>query len=144
MAKHYHRTQVGPLTLVALGVLAVGATLFGATQESLLLGIGLGAAVLAVAVNFGWLTVSVTAERLSLRFGVGLIRRSIPLDRIAAATPVRNSWWYGWGIRLTPHGWLWNVAGLDAVEVRYRDGGAFRIGTDDPAGLARALGAPAG
>ena len=43
----------------------------------------------------------------------------------------RNSWWYGWGIRLTPHGWMWNISGLDAVELTYRNGKKFRIGTDE-------------
>ena len=76
---------------------------------------------------------------VKLRFGVGLIRRTIPLGRIQAAARVRNRWWYGWGIHLTPHGWLWNVAGLDAVELRLEEGKVFRIGTDDPEGLEAAL-----
>jgi hypothetical protein len=52
---------------------------------------------------------------------------------------VRNKWWYGWGIRLTPHGWLFNVGGLDAVELELASGRKFRIGTDEPQGLLNAI-----
>ncbi len=50
-----------------------------------------------------------------------------------------NRWYYGWGIRLTPQGWLWNVAGLDAVELTFSNGKKFRIGTDEPGKLLEAL-----
>jgi len=42
--------------------------------------------------------------------------------------------------RQTPHGWMWNISGLDAVEIEYRDGKCFRIGTGDPQELLAALG----
>jgi hypothetical protein len=34
---------------------------------------------------------------------------------------------------------LYNVSGLDAVELKLKSGDIHRIGTDDPAGLAAAL-----
>jgi hypothetical protein len=34
---------------------------------------------------------------------------------------------------------LYSVSGLDAVEVTRKDGGRFRLGTDQPERLARAL-----
>jgi hypothetical protein len=46
---------------------------------------------------------------------------------------------WGWGIRLTPRGWLFNVSGLDAVELTMTTGKHYRIGTYDPMGLARAI-----
>jgi len=45
------------------------------------------------------------------------------------------SWLVGWGIRWTGSGWLFNVSGLDAVELSLKSGRRFRIGTDDPRGL---------
>ncbi|MEJ2284164.1 MAG: hypothetical protein P8X85_11275 [Desulfobacterales bacterium] len=42
---------------------------------------------------------------------------------------------YGRNIRLTPHGWLFNVSGLHAVEIPLRSGKKYRMGTDDPEGL---------
>lgn len=81
-------------------------------------------AVLLVLVTalFGSLTIRVSDDYLECRFGIGVIRRRIKLTDVRAARPVRNRWWYGWGIRLTPHGWLWNVSGLDAVELTFANG----------------------
>jgi hypothetical protein len=36
-------------------------------------------------------------------------------------------------------GWLYNVAGLDAVEIETTEGDVIRIGTDEPDRLANAL-----
>jgi hypothetical protein len=46
--------------------------------------------------------------------------------------PIRIRWWYGWGIHVTPCGWLYNVSGFDAVAITLRDGRKFALGTDDP------------
>lgn len=95
---------------------------------------------------FGWLTVSVDERNLSIRFGVGLIRRVIPLATIQSWQVVRNRWSYGWGIRFYPEGTLYNASGLDAVELALADGARVRIGTAEPEALMRAfvsrLGAP--
>jgi hypothetical protein len=84
--------------------------------------------------------VTVTDKVLHLKFGIGLIQRTIFREKIVAACQVRNSFWYGFGIRLTPHGWMWNISGLDGVEITYANGRRFRVGTDDPDGLLTALG----
>ncbi|GAB6057872.1 hypothetical protein [Desulfonatronum parangueonense] len=99
--------------------------------------------LLAVAVLIGFtfssLTVTVTSTMLQAHFTPGWPRKSESLANIAAVRAVRNPWYYGWGIRLTPQGALYNVSGLDAVEVRTKDGKAFRIGTDEPEKLQRVL-----
>lgn len=101
---------------------------------------GLLALIFAVVVTlFGWLTVHINARRLLIKFGVGLIRRTISLDTVRSFAPVRNRWWYGWGVRFTPHGILYNVSGLQAVELLLHDGRRVRVGTDEPEALARAL-----
>ena len=63
---------------------------------------------------------------------MGLIRKKVPLAEIAACEPIRIRWWYGWGIHLTPYGWLYNVSGLDAVAITLVNGRKFALGTDDP------------
>ena len=88
---------------------------------------------------FCTLTVEIDREFLSVRFGPGLIRKKFALGDIAEYRPVRNSWRYGWGIRLTPHGWLFNVSGLSAVEIQLKNGRKYRIGTDVPDELIREL-----
>jgi len=91
--------------------------------------------ILMCVVYYFSLMVEVDAQDVRLFFGRGIIRRTIPRQKIAQAEQVRNSWWYGWGIRLTPHGWMWNISGLDAVELTYTNGKKFRIGTDQPQAL---------
>ena len=65
-------------------------------------------------------------------FGWGWPRRQVRFDEIEATAAVRNSWWYGWGLRKVPRGWMFNNAGRDAVELTLRSGSVFRIGTDQP------------
>ena len=55
---------------------------------------------------FDGLLVEVSASQVILKFGHGPIRKVIERGHIAGANPVRNKALYGWGIRLTPHGWL--------------------------------------
>jgi hypothetical protein len=95
--------------------------------------------LLAVAILFSSLTVEVTGNELRWYFGPGLWSYRLPLDEIETAAPVRNRWWNGWGIRMRPGFRLYNVSGLDAVELRLRSSEVRRIGTDDPQGLAAAL-----
>ena len=94
---------------------------------------------LIVGTLFWGLTVEVNKAIIRLSFGFGIIHRSIPRERIATVTQVRNRWWYNFGIRWTPHGWMWNISGLDAVELTYHNGKKFRIGTDEPEALLEAL-----
>jgi lipid-A-disaccharide synthase-like uncharacterized protein len=68
---------------------------------------------------------------IRISFGIGLIKKKIALGEIEQTEAVRNTFWYGWGIRLTPHGWMWNIAGYDAVQLTLKSGKKFRIGTDN-------------
>jgi hypothetical protein len=128
----YRHTQVGYLMISVLGLCAVGLWLsvaFGSAPNVM----GVAVAVLALCLLlFPTLTAVVLRDRLQCFFGIGLIRREIALRDIAAVSVVRNPWIYGWGLRLIPGGWLWNVSGLDAVELRLHSGKLFRIGTDEP------------
>jgi hypothetical protein len=93
---------------------------------------------------FGALTVEVSREAIRLRFGIGLVRKTVPLEQVRSWRPVRNPWYVGWGIRLGPGYTLWNVSGLSAVELVLADGRRFRIGTDEPEALSRAIERSAG
>jgi hypothetical protein len=88
---------------------------------------------------FSTLTVSVRDRSIDVFFGPGVIRRRIPLRRVREVRTVRTPWYYGWGIRLTPFGWLWRVSGLGGVEIQFDDGHRFRIGSDEPERLAEVL-----
>ena len=89
--------------------------------------------------QFSSLTATVTHESVVASFGSGYIKRTIPVTRIKSAKVVRNSWLSGWGIRLIAGGWMFNVAGYDAVELELTSGSRFRIGTDEPQQLEAAI-----
>ncbi len=137
----YSHTQFGWMTLIALfGALvalgAVGRNLGPEGTDGLMVGMAVLALMMPL---FGWLTVTVDEEAVMARFGIGLLRKKIRLSDIKSATQVRNKWWYGWGMRMGPSGWMFNVSGLDAVEIEFKGGGRFRIGTDEPEELLGAI-----
>jgi hypothetical protein len=146
----YKHTQTGRVIIVSLlaGILIDFAVAYWAFATGALTAPSTAIVSFVVAVLcfslliFSTLTVSIDAACLRISFGpVYLIRRKWPLAEIASCAPVKNSWWYGWGIHLTPRGVLYNVSGLGAVEVRTTKGGMFRIGTDEPEQLAEAINA---
>ena len=138
-ALRYRQTQFGAVvvgSLAASALLLVGS---GVALGDRIFMVG-GPVVMGIAaLLFHNLTVEIDAACLTLRFGIGLIRKRIPLAEIVEAKPVRNSWWYGWGIHRTPHGWLYNVSGREAVEITLTSGKRFRLGTDEPRRLAQAI-----
>jgi hypothetical protein len=96
--------------------------------------------VLLVCIWLFWaLSVQVTESEIVLWFGSGSVRRRFALSSVADARVVRNKWYFGWGIRVLPKGRLYNVSGLDAVEIEMRDGSVHRIGTDRPSELLMAI-----
>ena len=134
----YKHTQFG--TVMVMG-LSLGALLLLTlepviTRKPSIIGI---LVLLAAIVLFGSLTLEISESFLTCRFGIGLIRKSFALSDIHQVEKVRNRWFYGWGIRYTPHGWLYSVSGLDAIEVRMSGNKSYRIGTDQPEELVRAL-----
>lgn len=136
---NYETRQYGKAFLILVFVILVVVTGVLAASGEVLPATAISVMLVILMACFSWLTVSVQREGIKLSFGIGLIRRTIPYERIVGTTIVRNKWWYGWGIRLTPHGWMWNLSGLDAVELLFEDGKAFRIGTEDPKGLKSAI-----
>lgn len=138
----YRHTQIGKLTLAILAAaMALIAALFLATpgEKPLAVVAAVLASLLVAMLLFGSLTVEVTPSQVTVRFGPGLIRKTFKTADIRGARIVRNPWYYGWGIRLTPRGWMFNVSGFQAVEIDLGDGRRFRIGTDEPERLLAAI-----
>jgi hypothetical protein len=135
----YHHTQMGYVILASIG----GAVLLIALLMPLYQFNWAAAIVLIILaiclVLFATLTVEIDQDSLRVRFGPGLIRKRFLLQDIESHQMVKNHWYYGWGIRRAPQGWLWNVSGLHAVELLLKNGKRFRIGTDDPEGLSEVL-----
>ncbi|MCP4964721.1 MAG: hypothetical protein GY926_05755 [bacterium] len=104
----------------------------------------MGVVFVVVAVTVLWfnsLTVTVDGGQVQARFGPGWPKRIIETRDIIGFKQVRNKWYYGFGIRGIPGGWMYNVWGLDAVELDLASGKKFRIGTDEPEDLVAALSA---
>ena len=89
--------------------------------------------------GFYSLRVVIDDSCLRLIFGIGYVRKKFELNKISSVRAVRNPWFYGWGIHLTPRGWLYNVSGFHAVEISMNTGEKFRVGTDAPDALAKEI-----
>ena len=124
--------------LVVVGVLAllvVSIVPHGEWMEA----IALISIPLVIILFFFSMSVEVNESRVVVRFGVGLFRKSIPLESIVRCESVRNPWWYGWGIHYTPRGWLYNISGFEAVALTLKDEKTLRIGSDEPDALCAAI-----
>jgi hypothetical protein len=135
----YRHTQIG-YTLMAVMAGAFGVAIAACAWSDFVAGAWLvaGLGVLAL-LNFATLTVELRAGEILCSFGPGIVRCRIPVARVEAVAVVDNSWFHGWGIRLTSHGWLWSVSGLRGVGLQLRGGRSFRIGSEEPEALAEAV-----
>lgn len=146
-AKAYRHRQSGTAVRIALGTgllvalwVAVDLARKGSPWIALLVSILITIPLVLCLVAFHALGTEVTGGHVRVWFGPGWIVREIPCSEIEGIAPVRNRWWMGWGIRwIGPGALLWNVSGLHAIELKLRSGRRFRIGTDDPDGLAAAI-----
>ncbi|MGD1900795.1 MAG: hypothetical protein ACFB9N_00955 [Geitlerinemataceae cyanobacterium] len=144
----YQHTQTGTFIVAALGIVVlvtiaavVVAIARGGTLPPLAIAIvAANFVILSIVVAvFSILTVRVDAQAVACQFRFGLLRRQFEIAAIDGAESVRNPWYYGWGIRLTPQGWMYNVSGFDVVQLRLASGKRFRIGTDEPEQLKAAI-----
>jgi hypothetical protein len=89
--------------------------------------------------TYATLTVDVDSDEVRARFGIGLIRKSIPLADIVRCDVVRTPTWWGWGIHWTPSGWLYNVSGRAAVRLEVKKERPVMIGSDEAERLKAAI-----
>ncbi len=128
--KRYSHNQIGYLMILTI-VGAIFIIALSAIQSSETALLGLILVMIAVLTLFYSLTVSIDDEKLEVKFGLGIIRKSFPIKMIISCRAVKNPWYYGWGIRYIPGGWLFNVSGYDAIEIIMNNKKRYRIGTDD-------------
>lgn len=145
-AVRYQHTQRNRLVLILLTIAALGSLAVLLRSGPAPVPMGVRLTVIAAAITmvvsgfiFSSLTVTIRDGQLSWWFGPGAIKKTVPLSTIVAAEPTTTSLISGLGIHLTRRGWLYNVAGRDAVLVRQTDGKEFLIGSDEPEQLARAI-----
>ena len=135
----YRHVQIGYLLIISFGILIIfSAVLVVAT--SFTPGFLFAMIAFAIALTmFCNMTVLVDNRFIVVAFYLGLPRRSISLADVASCRVVRCPWYYGWGIRYTPRGWIFRISGLAAVEIELAKGKRFQIGTDEPDVLAGAI-----
>lgn len=78
---------------------------------------------------------TITIDNTCIRFsmGTGLIAKKYLISDIQSCKSVSNNLIYGIGIRKIPKGWLYNVSGLKAIEIKFKNSkSVIRIGTDHP------------
>jgi hypothetical protein len=139
MKSSYRHTQISmvmALLLVALLFLVIALVVTTHYGVQAMVGYIVVAVILA---NYLSLTVEVKPEKVEMRFGLGMVRRSIALEEIQNLCVVETTPQEGLGWRLTETGWLYNIAGREAVEIILRDDSQVRIGSDEPVELARAI-----
>ncbi len=85
------------------------------------------------------MTIAIDENDLQFWFGDGLFKKKYSLDDIVCASQYRLRPMHGWGIHWTGTGWLYNVYGLDAVEITMKSGKRIYLGTDTSEALARTI-----
>jgi len=136
----YRNVQLGEfLVLILLFTFILCSWLFarGLITGSLL--VILGFCLLIPTLFLSTLTVRVDNQQIRWHFGPGIWKKSIAIEQLHKIRIVRNKFWWGFGIRFYGSGWLYNISGLDAVELQLKDGSYIRIGTDQPTELHSAL-----
>jgi hypothetical protein len=132
MIKYYEHIQIGHLIITALSVVMSFITYimitngFNWTAFSVLIIVGVSLFL------FATLKTIIAEEILELSFGLGIIKKRFLLKDIESYQIVKNPWYYGWGIHLTPNGWLYNVSGFHAIKINMKTGKKYLIGTDVP------------
>jgi hypothetical protein len=126
-------------TGMSMNTLKQAGEIFPSDQTILLRLTGLMFVMGMILALFFRLTVTVDEHFVRAVFGIGIIGKRIPLGNIVSVRKVTNPWWYGWGIRLIPGGWMWNITGMQAVELKLKNGRLLRIGTDEPEALEAAI-----
>ena len=139
MIQHYKHTQIGYLTIIVLGIALLCTALLMAIVGFNWIGFAVLVITAICLVLFATLKVVISDEVFEICFGPGVVRKKFSLKEIESCQVVKNPWYYGWGIRLTPHGWLYNVSGFYAVEIKMKDGKKYRIGTDVPKELGKVI-----
>ena len=139
MIKRYEHTQIGYFIVVAIVAAMVAVGIILATTGINWIAIAVLVVLALALVLFSSLTVLIWEGELLVQFGPGVIRKRFKLSEIESCQAVKIPWYYGWGIRLTPHGMLFRVSGFHAVQINLMAGKKYLIGTDVPQELEEAI-----
>jgi hypothetical protein len=138
--ERYRNTQTGYAIIYSTVAAAVLASVAAVTARAPLQFWIVPAVVGIMLALFSTMTVRVTEAVIEIKFGIGLIHKSIALSEILTAVPSTTRIWYGWGIHfIVPDTWVYNISGLQAVELRMRNGRRILLGHNYPQDLCAVL-----
>ena len=133
----YKKTQYGKLITGIISIVAISiATLFilqtGSNPIPLSVLVILMLLFLLIGLTFYKLTITIDSEKIEAKFGIGLLKRSLKIKDINydSIENINTPAFYGIGIRLTPHGLLYNVSTGSAIKIK-SNSKTFFVGTDD-------------
>lgn len=142
MKTEYRHTQYGALmfivflitgvliAVVAVAIIAEGRTLAAVIMIlGYLLGLGM----------FYSSTIEISEEKLKFWFGIGIVRKTFVLSEIQSSKEVDIPWYYFWGVKSIPGGWLWSIAPGTGVEIVLKNGSIVLLGTNQPEKLKQAV-----
>lgn len=129
-------TQFGTFQIIIFGILLILFSLksyqFGFFETSGLIYVGLSALMLACILFTYRIVIEIDENQISFKFGIGLLKRTYQINELTSCSSVRCSLLNGFGIRKIANGWLYNISGLNAIELRFNDKKSIiRIGTNN-------------
>ena len=142
MEAEYKNTQFGALTIIILllvGLLIAPITLSLLDEGRLLVVLIMIALYLLVLALFYALTVQISDGKLKFWFGIGLISKTYSLNEIQSNQEVKDPWYYFWGVKSIPGGWLYAIAPGNALELVLKNGKIVHLGTNQPKELKKAI-----
>ena len=142
MEAEYKNTQFGALTIIILllvGLLIAPITLSLLDEGRLLVVLIMIALYLLVLALFYALTVQISDGKLKFWFGIGLISKTYSLNEIQSTQEVKDPWYYFWGVKSIPGGWLYAIAPGNALEIVLKNGKIVHLGTNQSKKLKEAM-----
>ncbi len=98
----------------------------------------IGLYILGLALFYAF-TIEISEGKLNFWFGIGGIGKSYSLNEIQSIEEVENPWYYLWGVKSIPGGWLYAIAPGSAVEIGFKNGKTIRLGTNQPGKLKQVI-----
>jgi hypothetical protein len=85
-----------------------------------------------VLLGFYGMTITVTDKQIKIKLGIGFYTKKIDLSSIKSVDTQKYPVFYGYGIRFIPNGFLYNVSGRHAIEIKFKNKSqVIKIGTND-------------
>jgi len=136
----YKKSQTGWLIVIIVSPILIFLLLtylnqWGNNPIPLIPFLAISGIMIIVVMLFYKLTICIEGRKIEAIYGIGLIKFTIRIDILNSVTTLRTPWWYGWGIRFTPKGRLYNIHGSKAVKLEYRREGKSKkimLGTPEP------------